>query len=83
MFCSFSHSTMDTAENNLTMYQDYSFDYNYSCNQDPSPELPSGNMVLPVLYYMLFCLGLLGMFKKALSLKEKNKYAPLSWHILK
>ncbi|KAM9352891.1 C-C chemokine receptor type 2-like [Symphorus nematophorus] len=34
------------------------YDYEDSC--DPSPALTNGSMVLPLLYYVLFCLGLLG-----------------------
>ncbi|KAM6909954.1 C-C chemokine receptor type 4 [Xenentodon cancila] len=36
-------------------------DYNESfCDNDTSSVFPGGFMVLPVLYYMLFCIGLLG-----------------------
>lgn len=41
------------------------------CDQYPSPELPDRSMVLPVLYYVLFCLSLLGMFKKAWLKRKK------------
>ncbi|XP_051263481.1 C-C chemokine receptor type 2 isoform X1 [Dicentrarchus labrax] len=47
---------MNTSENETFMYLDY--DYNGSCDQDPSLELPIRAKL--VLYYMLFCLGLLG-----------------------
>lgn len=43
----------------------YDVGYNETCDQDSSPESASVFMVLPVLYYVLFCLGLLGMFKKS------------------
>nr|WKF45158.1 C-C chemokine receptor type 2-like isoform X1 [Epinephelus akaara] len=49
---------MNISENETFMYLDY--DYNDTCDQDPSPELPDGSLVLPVLYYVLFCLSLLG-----------------------
>ncbi|XP_019946813.1 C-C chemokine receptor type 2 [Paralichthys olivaceus] len=40
------------------MYYDYY--YNSTCGQDPSAEFLDGSMVLPVLYYLLFCFGVLG-----------------------
>ncbi|XP_070768585.1 C-C chemokine receptor type 2 [Enoplosus armatus] len=39
---------------NTTEYYDYEYDH---CHQTPSPDMPNTSMVL---YYMLFCLGLLG-----------------------
>lgn len=49
--------SMNTSDLEL-YYQDFE---NYSaCDQDTSPDVPHGSMVLPVLYYMLFFLGLLG-----------------------
>lgn len=66
---SFSHSSMNTTENESIyqnddlMYQNYDVDYNNSCDQDSSPEFVC---VLKVfLYCVPFCLGLLGMFKKS------------------
>ncbi|XP_026226644.1 C-C chemokine receptor type 8-like, partial [Anabas testudineus] len=41
-------------------YLDYYTDYNSTCNQDSSPDASNGFLVLPLLYYMLCCLGLLG-----------------------
>nr|XP_046256787.1 C-C chemokine receptor type 2 [Scatophagus argus]XP_046256788.1 C-C chemokine receptor type 2 [Scatophagus argus] len=37
---------------------EYDYDYNSTCDQGASLELPYS--VLPVLYFMLFCLGMLG-----------------------
>uniref|UniRef100_A0A3Q1JPL1 G-protein coupled receptors family 1 profile domain-containing protein n=1 Tax=Anabas testudineus TaxID=64144 RepID=A0A3Q1JPL1_ANATE len=51
---------MNTTENDSIIYLDYYTDYNYTCNQDSSPDGSSGFLVLPLLYYMLCCLGLLG-----------------------
>uniref|UniRef100_A0A8D3E081 Si:cabz01093077.1 n=1 Tax=Scophthalmus maximus TaxID=52904 RepID=A0A8D3E081_SCOMX len=55
MSCSFSHSSMNTSG-----WEMYDYDYNATCEQDPSLEFPWGSMVLPILYYVLFCLGLIG-----------------------
>lgn len=70
---------MNISENETFMYLDY--DYNDTCDQDPGPELPDGSLVLPVLYYVLFCLSLLGMFKH-LHLIKQRKHVSLSSHIL-
>lgn len=49
-----------------TMFTEYNYDYDSSCDHD-SPELLGETTVLPNLFYVLFCLGLLGMFKNAWS----------------
>uniref|UniRef100_A0A3Q3K3Q2 G-protein coupled receptors family 1 profile domain-containing protein n=1 Tax=Monopterus albus TaxID=43700 RepID=A0A3Q3K3Q2_MONAL len=50
---------MNISEDPTIMYlEDY--DYNFSCDQEPSLEQPNGSVVLHVLYYLVFCLGLLG-----------------------
>ncbi|KAM7420399.1 hypothetical protein PAMA_014895 [Pampus argenteus] len=60
MFCSFPHSSMNTSENDSLMYPD-DYDYNNTaCDEDPSSYMYNVSMALPVLYYMLFILGLLG-----------------------
>ena len=46
------------------------YDYEFGC--DHSPDFTSRSMVLPVLYYVLFCVGLLGMFNKTSLIKSKN-----------
>ncbi|XP_031694884.1 C-C chemokine receptor type 1 isoform X1 [Anarrhichthys ocellatus] len=51
-----SHSIMTISEYEL--YSEY--DYNDTCDEDRGPELPDGSTVLVVLYYILFCLSLLG-----------------------
>ncbi|XP_078109550.1 C-C chemokine receptor type 2 [Sander vitreus] len=52
---------MNISENKPLMYSDmYDFDENDICDQDPGPWFPNGATVLSVLYYMLFCLSLLG-----------------------
>ncbi|XP_054477080.1 C-C chemokine receptor type 2 [Anoplopoma fimbria] len=38
----------------------WEYDYNETCDDNLGPELPDGSRVLLVLYYMLFCLSLLG-----------------------
>ncbi|XP_069549115.1 C-C chemokine receptor type 4 isoform X2 [Brachyistius frenatus] len=49
---------MNTSENDSLIYSEMSdYDYNATCYQRSSPEF---TMVLAVLYYMLFCLSLLG-----------------------
>lgn len=45
--------------NDTEMYDD---DYNSTCEQDPSSAL--SDTTLLVVYYVLFCFGLLGMFLK-------------------
>ncbi|XP_039972799.1 C-C chemokine receptor type 2 isoform X2 [Xiphias gladius] len=45
---------------NTSASEIYDYDFNLTCEQNPSPELPDGSMVLPVLYDLLFCLSLLG-----------------------
>ncbi|KAI3360825.1 hypothetical protein L3Q82_013050, partial [Scortum barcoo] len=60
LFCSLSCS-MNISENDTAMPYEYDDDYNYStCDQYPPQEQSRKSMVLPVLYYMLFCLSLLG-----------------------
>ena len=54
---------MNTSEN--ISYDDYYYDYNASCVQDLTPFTSDGSVFLTVLFYTLFGLGLLGMFKKA------------------
>lgn len=56
----------------------YEYDYNATCDQDPSPAFDRA-MVLLVLYYVVFCIGLLGTLKKAGFLKRTkiNKYVSL------
>ncbi|XP_030606536.1 C-C chemokine receptor type 8 [Archocentrus centrarchus] len=52
---------MNMSDNDSVVYSDmYDYDYNSTCDQDPNLEFPTGSMVLSVLYYVLFCLGLLG-----------------------
>ncbi|XP_041799095.1 C-C chemokine receptor type 2 isoform X1 [Chelmon rostratus] len=51
--------SMNITEDDLSMEM-YDYDYNSTCDQDPSPDLTDRATVLPVLYYTLFCLGLLG-----------------------
>ncbi|XP_068996137.1 C-C chemokine receptor type 4 isoform X2 [Embiotoca jacksoni] len=52
---------MNTSENDSLIYSEmYDYDYNATCYQGTSPEFTGGSIVLAVLYYMLFCLGLLG-----------------------
>lgn len=51
---------MNTSENETSMYSEM-YDYDYNCNQDSSPEFLDS---LSVLFFILFGLGLLGMFKK-------------------
>lgn len=70
---------MSTSEDDSLMYTEvYEYDYNYTCDQDPSPGFDRA-MVLLVLYYVVFCIGLLGTFKKAGFLKRQkiNKYVSL------
>lgn len=57
----------------MTTTYEYLYDmgYNETCEQDSSLE-SSVFVVLPVFYYLLFCLGLLGMFKKMLKGKKKT-----------
>lgn len=39
----------------------YDYDYNDTCNPDSSSDF-IGSMVLTVLCYVLFCVGILGMY---------------------
>lgn len=49
--------------NETLNYSDtYDYDYNYTCDQDASSDFYIGSMVLTVLCYVLFCVGILGMF---------------------
>ncbi|XP_039660841.1 C-C chemokine receptor type 2 isoform X1 [Perca fluviatilis] len=59
MFCSSLHSSMNISENETLMYLDM-YDYHDTCDQDLVPGLPNGSTFLSVLYYILFCLSLLG-----------------------
>lgn len=43
----------------------YDYDFNVTCDKDSSSHMSDGSMILMVLHYVLFCLGLLGMFKKS------------------
>ncbi len=47
-----------------TYMETYDYDYNTSCDLNPSQQLPDRDVVQPILY-TLFCLGLLGTFQKA------------------
>ncbi|XP_076594052.1 C-C chemokine receptor type 2-like [Chaetodon auriga] len=38
----------------------YDYDYNSTCDEEAGPDFSNIAIVLPVLYYTLFCLGLLG-----------------------
>lgn len=67
---------MNTSDNMSLEYWEY--DYNTSCEEDTSSGLSDASMVLLVFYYMLFGLGLLGMFKKASILKKKKENMPQS-----
>lgn len=71
VFCSFSRSMMNTSEV-YSYYGGYDDEYYNSCTQEPGPDLSDGPMVLPVIYYVLSCLGLLGVLKKAHILKRKR-----------
>lgn len=64
MNISYDYDSNDSYDSNVSYFE---YDYNDKCY--PGPELPDGSTVLPVLYYMLFCLSLLGMFKKNLKRK--------------
>nr|QZC92270.1 chemokine (C-C motif) receptor 8.2 [Sebastes schlegelii] len=55
MNISYDYSSNDSYDSNESYFE---YDYNDTCY--PGPELPDGSTVLPVLYYMLFCLSLLG-----------------------
>ncbi|XP_045901481.1 C-C chemokine receptor type 2 [Micropterus dolomieu] len=50
---------MNTSEA-YSYYGGYDDEYYNSCIQEPGPDLSDGAMVLPVIYYVLSCLGLLG-----------------------
>ncbi|KAF3859773.1 hypothetical protein F7725_022172 [Dissostichus mawsoni] len=56
MFFSSSHSSMNISES--FPYLDYG--YNDTCDPDGGPESPNGTTILHMLYYMLFCLSVLG-----------------------
>ncbi|CAK6954388.1 CX3C chemokine receptor 1 [Scomber scombrus] len=52
---------MNTSENNTFYSSDmYEYDYGSNCAQDPTSYTSDGSVVLTVLYYTLFGLGLLG-----------------------
>ncbi|XP_074510339.1 C-C chemokine receptor type 8 isoform X1 [Sebastes fasciatus] len=55
MNISYDYDSNDSYDSNVSYFE---YDYNDKCY--PGPELPDGSTVLPVLYYMLFCLSLLG-----------------------
>ncbi|XP_034409245.1 C-C chemokine receptor type 4 [Cyclopterus lumpus] len=42
------------------LYELYSEDDNYTCDEDWGPELPDGSTVMLVLYYVVFCLSVIG-----------------------
>lgn len=63
MFCSSSHSDMNLSENDSSMYLE-TYDYGPACEMDLSPDLPDGARLMTVLCYVIFVLGLLGMFNK-------------------
>ncbi|XP_040900373.1 C-C chemokine receptor type 2 [Toxotes jaculatrix] len=44
---------------NASYLEEIDYDY-YTCDQNTSSEFPDGSTILPVLYYALSCLGLLG-----------------------
>lgn len=49
------------SDNETLNYSDtYDYDYNYTCDQDASSDFYIGSMVLTVLCYVLFCVGILG-----------------------
>jgi len=50
---------MNMSEDKLSDYDD-----NYICDEDQGPELQNGSTVMLVFYYMVFCLSVIGMFKK-------------------
>ncbi|XP_028282138.1 C-C chemokine receptor type 4 isoform X2 [Parambassis ranga] len=50
---------MNSTENESLSYL-YDYDYNSTCDQSTSSESLNGFTVLRVIYYVLFCLGLLG-----------------------
>ena len=62
MFFSSSHSSMSISE--YDSYPSLDYDYNDTCDQDGGPELPNGTTILHMLYYMLFFLSVLGIFKQ-------------------
>lgn len=43
----------------LEMYASY--EYNDTCEQDSTEEVLIGSVVLPAVYYVLFCFGVLGV----------------------
>lgn len=51
-------SNMNISYDYDSNYSYFEYDYNDTCY--PGPWLPDGSTVLPVIYYMLFCLSLLG-----------------------
>ena len=64
---------MNLSENDSSMYLE-TYDYEPTCEMGLSPELPDGARVFMVLCYVMFGLGLLGMFKKG----KRNMYLSLS-----
>lgn len=64
---------MNASEYDSLMNMTYDYDYNSSCDQNLSPALSGRPMVLLVLYYMLFCFGLLGMLKKQPGCQKEAK----------
>ncbi|XP_026150229.1 C-C chemokine receptor type 2-like isoform X2 [Mastacembelus armatus] len=53
-------SSMNMSESAILGYMEVDYDYNSSCLEPTGSELSNGPMILPVVYYILFCLGLLG-----------------------
>lgn len=57
-----SHSCTTMSDNGTFNYSDtYDYDYNDTCDDDASSDF-IGSMGLTVLCYVLFCVGILGMF---------------------
>ncbi|XP_023133358.1 C-C chemokine receptor type 4 [Amphiprion ocellaris] len=50
---------MNMSDNESLIYSD-GYDYGSGCDEDTNTDFPNKHMVMLVLYYVLFCLGLLG-----------------------